>query len=411
MPGVPLPSIAAVVDWTRPGRSACQEQTVATLAALSRLGHPVELHMPQGRADPAMDAAALCAHFAVRGSFEVVQHRSRWGGSLVWNTALWLRQIFASGALGRSDVIYSRLPVLLWSGWACPQPFLLDHYRPWPQVVPPLRPLIRRTLAARHCLGIALHSAYAAEAYAGLAEDPDRLLVAMNGHEQGRYATPVDRATARNRLGLPLGRPLIVYTGRTNERKGLDRLLEVADLRPDSLFAIVGHEGQDWIAREAGRRDNVMLVGWQEPAALPDWLHAADILAIPPSLTPLETFGTCVLPLKTFQYLAAGRPILAPRSPDTAGLLEHGANAWLVTPDRPEEAAEAVARLLADRNLAEALSAGAHRTSAGLSWDARAAKLSGFVERRLAAVRGASVAAASRVGHAGGAAPLPAVPD
>lgn len=44
----------------------------------------------------------------------------------------------------------------------------------------------------------------------------------------------------------------------------------------------------------------------------------ADVLVIPPSADPLQQFGRTVLPLKVFQYLAAGRPIVTGEVPDTA---------------------------------------------------------------------------------------------
>ena len=86
---------------------------------------------------------------------------------------------------------------------------------------------------------------------------------------------------------------------------------------------------------------------WAEPAALPAWLQAADVLLIPPSQAPLQRYRNCVLPMKLFAYLAAGRPILAPASPDTAELLKDQENALLVPPERPKAAAAALDRLLA----------------------------------------------------------------
>src|ERR1700760_3858052 len=83
-----------------------------------------------------------------------------------------------------------------------------------------------------------------------------------------------------------------------------------------------------------------VLVDVVTPETLPPYLFAADILIIPPSRAPLDRFGDCVLPLKTFAYLAAGRAILAPRSPDTAELLRDGETALLVPPDDSEAAAE-----------------------------------------------------------------------
>jgi len=91
--------------------------------------------------------------------------------------------------------------------------------------------------------------------------------------------------------------------------------------------------------------------------SLPVWLHAADLLLIPPSRAPLDQFKNCVLPIKLFSYLAAGRPILAPEAPDTAELLADGGNALLVPPGEPETAARALDRLLGDSKLADRLSA------------------------------------------------------
>jgi glycosyltransferase involved in cell wall biosynthesis len=128
----------------------------------------------------------------------------------------------------------------------------------------------------------------------------------------------------------------------------------------------------------------VRIEPWVEPAALPAWLFAADVLVIPPSREPLERFRSCVLPIKLFAYLAAGRPILAPEAPDTAELLAHGQTAWLVPPDRPAAAAEALDLLLGDGVLATRLSANAQRLSEGLTWDRRARAIARFLQARLA---------------------------
>ncbi len=91
--------------------------------------------------------------------------------------------------------------------------------------------------------------------------------------------------------------------------------------------------------------------------------------------------------MKLFSYLAAGRPILAPAAPDTAELLRDGDTACLVPPDRPEDAALALDRLLDDRELAEALSANAARLAETLTWDDRATRIKAFLERRLIEIR------------------------
>ncbi len=369
------------VTWTRPNRDASQAQSVSTAAALARRGHEVTLLLPQGRADAALTAADLRNWFGVHGDFRVLQRPSRWAGDTVHRTFLWLWQVFRDPALRGADLLYARIPAVAAIGGQAPIPFAADHYRPWPDVYPVVRPWLRHNVRQRDCLGLILHSRYAAEAYRRARLPDEKLLVAHNGYDPP--GEPPDKAAARRLLGLPADRAIALYAGRINAAKGLDTLLALADRRPEVLFVLVGSEGEGEIERVAAARPNVRVAPWAEPAALPAWLAAADVLLIPPSRAPLERFGTCVLPLKLYAYLAAGRPILAPVAPDTAELLQHGANAWLVPPDDPDTAAEGLDRLLGDATLACGLAGNALRLSEGLTWDRRGEKIEGFLRERL----------------------------
>ena len=368
--------------WARPGRQACQAQTMATAAALARRGCEVTLLMPQGPGDPALSPEDLRDWFQVEGDFRLIQRPSAWAGERLHRTLLWLRQVFGDPETRGAELLYSRIPAMFAMGGLSPLPFATDHYRPWPDELPAIRPLVHRTARHRNCLGLVLHSHYAAGAYARSGVPEERILVAHNGFDPPAEA--LDKATARGRLALPLDRPIAVYAGRIDRTKGLDTLLALADLRPEVLFVLVGSESDGEIERAAARRANVRVGPWAEPAALPAWLYAADVLLIPPSRAPLERFGNCVLPLKVFAYLAAGRPILAPLAPDTAELLAHGATAWLVPPDMPENAATGLDRLLGDPALAERISANAGRLSESLTWDRRAETIASFLQARLA---------------------------
>jgi glycosyltransferase involved in cell wall biosynthesis len=369
------------VLWGRRGRHASQAQTAATAAALARAGHEVALLLPQGKRDPSLTADDLRQWFAVEGDFRVIQRPSRWQGDFVLRSVMWLRQVFRDAAIREANIVYSRIPAMIGIGGLSPLPFATDHYRPWPDVYPAIRPHVRRTASKPHCLGYVIHSHYAAEAYLRSGVPADRLLVAHNGFDP--VGEPLDKATARARLGLPAGRPTAVYAGRINTEKGLDTLLDLADRRPDVLFVLVGSEGPGRIEQAAARRTNVRIVPWAEPEALAPWLFAADVLLIPPSSAPLRRYGTCVLPLKLFTYLAAGRPILAPDAPDTRELLAHEDTALLVEPDRPDQAAAALDRLLGDARLAASLSAKGLDLAEGLSWDSRAQKIAAFLRQRL----------------------------
>src|SRR5690349_5046624 len=147
--------------WSRPDRKACRQQTMSTVAALARRGHDVTLLMPRGRGDPAQSAEALRSYFGVDGDFRLVQRPSRWAGEALARTLLWLRQVFRDPVLDGTDLIYSRIPAMLGMGGRSPLPFAVDHYRPWPDDLPIIRPLLRRTARDPKCLGLILHSDYA----------------------------------------------------------------------------------------------------------------------------------------------------------------------------------------------------------------------------------------------------------
>jgi len=370
------------VTWARLTRQASQMQAVATAAALARRGEEVTLLLPRGEADPMLSPTELQDWFGVAGEFRVVQQPSRWHGDPILRTALWLRQVFADPEASQAELIYSRIPLMFGASGMSPRPFATDHYRPWPDVYPVIRPLVRRTAHHRNCLGLVLHSEFAATSYRRAGVPEERILVAHNGFDPP--ATMPTKDSARAALGLPAARPIAVYAGRIDPTKGLDAVFALAGRRPEVLFVLVGSEREGEIERTAATHANVQVFPWAEPAALPGWLAAADVLLIPPSRAPLERFGNCVLPIKLFAYLAAGRPILAPEAPDTAELLEHGGNAWLVSAGDPEAAAAGLDRLLGDEALAAHLSANALQLSSRLTWDRRAAKIAQFLEARLA---------------------------
>ncbi len=374
-----------VLGWSRLKREAGQEQTVATAAALARAGAEVTLLMPQGPRDPPVSIEDLREYHRVDGDIRIERRPFAWPDTGLVPSFAWLRR--AAGHLRTigSDLNLTRIPAALGAGLGGGRPFVFEHYRPWPDHYPLLRGLFRRTLADGRCAGAVLHSAFAAESYRRLGIADEKLLVAHNGFDPDLLHPVLTRAEARGRLGLPPDRPIAVYAGRLNGKKGLDQVLLLADRRPEVLFLLVGSEGEGAIERAARSRPNVEPAPWQAPDALPAYLYAADVLLIPASAEPMRRFGQTVLPLKTFTYLAAGRPILAPASADTAEILLDGVNALLVPPGQPDAASDALGRLLSESDLADLLGRGARATAETRTWDHRARRLLDFFDRRLAA--------------------------
>jgi glycosyltransferase involved in cell wall biosynthesis len=294
--------------------------------------------------------------------------------------------LFARSHAQGSDLLYTRNFPALFAASRAELPFAYETYRPWFDQFRVLRPMFRAALNSRRCLGAVLHSSYAAERYASLGVSPERLLVAHNGYDPEFLRKAGTQAEARKALGLANDRPIVSYTGHVNATKGIDSIIQLAKRVPDALFLLVGHDGKsgvtEWLAKGV---ENVQLVPWQAFDRVALYLVASDVLLLPPSNRGLAVIGNTVLPMKLFQYLAAGRAILAPRTPDVVELLRDGENARLVDVGDVPGFARALMELLADQALRERLSQGARAASAQLTWDARAKKLADFLDCRLSA--------------------------
>ena len=173
---------------------------------------------------------------------------------------------------------------------------------------------------------------------------------------------PRDESRAmRRRLGLPAEAPVVLYSGTFEAYQGLGELIAaipaVLAAVPSARFVLVGADragraALGGAAEELERSGILTLVDRQPRSAMPVYLAMADVLVSP------RAFGGN-LPLKVFDYLAAGRPIVASDisthravlTRRTAVLVEPAADALaqgivsiLRSPSKGQELAEAARR-------------------------------------------------------------------
>ncbi|NUR53179.1 MAG: glycosyltransferase family 4 protein [Acidobacteria bacterium] len=136
-----------------------------------------------------------------------------------------------------------------------------------------------------------------------------------NAPGSGETPTAGSGATVREALGLSPATPMILYTGTFEAYQGLDLLFaamrRVIVARPDARLVLAGGRAdQIAAARDQAEREGMaaaIIFAGQRPAEeIPAFLDAADVLVSPRSL------GTNT-PLKIYQYLRAGRAIVATR--------------------------------------------------------------------------------------------------
>jgi glycosyltransferase involved in cell wall biosynthesis len=122
-----------------------------------------------------------------------------------------------------------------------------------------------------------------------------------------------------------------------------------------------------------------VFAGYRPPAEIPAWLFAADVLAMPYAASLATATGEdtarWMSPLKMFEYMASGRPIVASDLPALREVLRPEENALLALPGRADSLGEQIGRALNDEALAGRLGACARADVEAYSWDSRAAKI------------------------------------
>jgi len=179
--------------------------------------------------------------------------------------------------------------------------------------------------------------------------------------------------------------PRVLYAGQLYPWKGVDVLVEAMAAVPQARLVILGGiAGEADTARvralvqQRGLAGRVDMPGTVPPVRVAEELRRAAVVAVPFLETAMTERHTS--PLKVFEAMAAGRPIVASDLPSSRELLRHGENALLVKPGSADALADALRRILEEAGLARRLAEGAWAAAPAYSWDARARALKDLME-------------------------------
>ncbi|HLO51742.1 MAG TPA: glycosyltransferase family 4 protein [Kamptonema sp.] len=176
----------------------------------------------------------------------------------------------------------------------------------------------------------------------------EKLIKLHNGFNQLFIVRNPEAAEAwRQQLLEGGGQYLVVYAGGLYPFKGVDMLLDVAKELPQIQFAIAGgNESQITAYKQLAKEkqvNNITFLGYLPQNQLASLLQAADILAHPHSLTAAATFTS---PLKFFDYMASGTPIVATEIPSLTEFQSANIIATWCKPDNPAQLAQSIQKTL-----------------------------------------------------------------
>ena len=252
---------------------------------------------------------------------------------------------------------------------------------------PPVNRVARRIIGSfsrsENLLGMSFNSQGLREIYLRLGIAGRNSVVAPNGFERDAFEEDGDISSLRKRLDLPLERKIVCYCGNTYVGRGLEILVRAAARMPEVEFLIVGGRDRDnalWceMARQEGV-GNFRMEGFVAQREVAAYLLASDVLVMPYSSGVTIRDGTeageFTSPLKLFEYMAAGKPIVATEVPSVLEVLRPGENSVVTPPDDEEGFIRALGLVLADSELCARISDGARSDAAGYTWESRVERI------------------------------------
>ncbi len=199
-----------------------------------------------------------------------------------------------------------------------------------------------------------------------------KIIVAPDAVDLAKFDIDLDKMSARQKLELPEDKIIILCNGSLEAWKGIDTFYKASNHFNDLyLFLNVGGRAT-WVKEFEGwypPKKNFSLLGHKDHKEIPVYLKAADVLVIPNS-AKLEISNIATSPMKLFEYMASGRPMVASNIPSIREIVDQE-SAFLVKPDDEIALAEGIKHVLKNEDLSKQMALSAYRKVQKYTWHAR----------------------------------------
>lgn len=357
------------------GNKGCSIHVQEILRAMRKRGDEVELFTARKGGSAPPDLETIHVHELPIEKFK--ETSSRENAQIEWND----RVVDALNLRPSWDLVYERYS--LWSfgalRWARQQriPSILEVNAPLIDEQARYRELIQKHLAESFT-----HEALdaAATSYVVSREivpycrrfvrDEHPIRVIANGVNTQRFSPELPASS-------PFDGCTIGFVGSLKPWHGLDCLVDAfvdvcnAADDPQAYRLLVVGDGpervplQERVSAHPRVSQQVVFTGAVKADDVPAWVNSMDIAVAP--YPKLENFYFS--PLKLFEYMAAGRAIIASDAGQVADYVEHGVTGWLSPAGDRTALADAIRRLKGNPNMRKRLGERAREESISRSWD------------------------------------------
>lgn len=378
--------IAYLSSSTLISDSANSVHVTKMCAAFAKAGHDVTLFGYQGSGE---NEDAVLSYYNVLAPFNITRFTKAEEAGAFLNALKKLPFIrlgglpalrFGSCGLkkhllkyGRPDLLFSRNMYWLYGarGYA---PFIYESHCPPQNAAQKI--IEKRLLAHPNCKGLVVISDKLAEIYREvLPESAEKLIIAHDGADDPDPALALESGRALKNIG---------YVGHLYKGRGMEIILECAKALPDMNFHIVGGQAELIESyKQGGAPENMIFHGHLPQAALQEHYRNFDAV-LAPYQRKVSVHGNAgdtsafMSPLKIFEYMSWGLPILCSDMPVLREVLRDDENALMLEPDDPQSWITALQSLQNEPEMRQKLAHGARSDFLNhYTWDKRAAAILG----------------------------------
>lgn len=357
-----------VSSSTVPSRAANSVHVMKMCQAIAKLGHDVRLLVLHRPEIEEAEIGDQFEHYGVDRCFEIVAKPfpSIPGRSLIYGLNAW-----SESRQWKPDLAYGRyFPAVAMLGLSGIPVAYESHERLWDRgaLVQNLGKKLfsRKNFCKLVVISEALKKMYVDEEMAV----SDQIVVAHDGADPARYFVEPTRKSFK-----------VGYIGGVYPGRGIEMILECAKRLPNVEFHFVGGMQSDLEGLQVnGVGTNVRCHGYVPPEKIPE-LRASFHVLLAPYQKKVAVWGgkgdtsSFMSPLKIFEYMAAGRPMICSDLPVLREVLDED-NTLLCDPENTDAWVEAIERLRNDHPLALRLAAKALADfEAYYTWDIRAERI------------------------------------
>ncbi len=210
-----------------------------------------------------------------------------------------------------------------------------------------------------------------------------QVLPVSNGIDLDEFVVNESKENLRQELHIPLDKKIALYSGHLYGWKGVDTVVKTASIinDPSIFFYIVGGNPYDVKAykemADKMQLKNIEFIGQKDRRIIPKYLKTADVLLLPNSAISEESVKY-TSPIKLFEYMASGIPVVSSDLPSLREILDE-TNSVLVPADNPQALGDGIKKVLNDSSLSRSISEKAYENVKERTWKKRAEKILDFI--------------------------------